>query len=266
MGVGGGRCQHVKWQACFDGAVDNEAAAAQGRDAGELKLRMTYVPLPRCNPLVGDYGALFVYIRKGRDFPRMIASVEHSCNPYYIGKVGDMKEEGQPVNNTTVRAARRGWPPAILRSCCATMCLQSKGSFHRLCCARSASQVPAEQAAVASLHRCRCNCARDTPEAAYTRARHHHSACAQDPDWGNAKLDFYNVPNTEELRIKFKNKNSGVGSIANSDEDLGYVNIEIKDVRHSKHRGQRGSSFGEYELQDADSGYVTIECLFVAYF
>lgn len=74
------------------------------------------------------------------------------------------------------------------------------------------------------------------------------------------------MSNAEELRLKFKNKNSGVGSIANSDEDLGYVTIEINNVRHSKHRGQNGSLSAEYELQDADSGYVTIECLFVAHF
>ena len=91
---------HVLWQS----KVFHEYVSEQGKDAGELKLRMTYVPLPRCNPLVGDYGALFVYIRKGRDFPRMIPNVEHSCNPYYIGKVGDQKDEGQPVYNTCVRS------------------------------------------------------------------------------------------------------------------------------------------------------------------
>ncbi len=65
--------------------------------------------------------------------------------------------------------------------------------------------------------------------------------------------------------MRFKNKQSGV-SIGGSDEDLGFVSIEIKDIRHSKYRHQRGNCFDEYELQDADSGYVTIECLFVAYF
>jgi hypothetical protein len=78
----------------------------QGRDAGELKLRLTYVPLQRCNPLVGDFGALFVYVRKGRDFPRMEPSVEDSCNPYYLGKVGEQKQTCLPVYNTTVLPAR----------------------------------------------------------------------------------------------------------------------------------------------------------------
>jgi hypothetical protein len=78
---------------------------------------MTYVPLPRCNPMVGDYGAFFVYVRRGRDFPRMIPSVEHSCNPYYIGKIGDKKEQSMPVNNTTVRTARARF--AHTASCCA---------------------------------------------------------------------------------------------------------------------------------------------------
>ena len=89
----------------------------------------------------------------------------------------------------------------------------------------------------------------------------------QDPDWGNANISFYNIPNSEELRIEFKNKQSGIGGpLGGSDEDLGYVTIDVNDVRHSKYRHQRGSSHQEYEIQDADSGYVTIECLFVAYF
>ena len=83
----------------------------QGRDAGELKLRMVYVPLPKCNPMVGDYGALFVYVRKGRDFPRMIPKVEHSCNPYFVGKVGDKEEKSAVVQNSTVRAYHDSYSP-----------------------------------------------------------------------------------------------------------------------------------------------------------
>jgi hypothetical protein len=84
----------------------------------------------------------------------------------------------------------------------------------------------------------------------------------QEPDWGNAHISFYGVSNTEELRLKFKNKGGGIGM----DEDLGYVNIEVNSIRHGKYRHQRGCLVEEYELQDADSGYVTVECLFVAYF
>lgn len=87
----------------------------------------------------------------------------------------------------------------------------------------------------------------------------------QDPDWGNAVLSFYNVPNTQEIRIKFKNKSGGLGGIG-TDEDLGYVNIEIDAVRRDKFRHQRGCSYKEYELQDADSGYATVEVQYVAYF
>lgn len=89
----------------------------------------------------------------------------------------------------------------------------------------------------------------------------------QNPDWGNVCLSFYNVPNTQEIRIKFKNKSGGIGvGIGNTDEDLGYVNIEIDTVRRDKYRHQRGCSCKEYELQDADSGYATIEVQYVAYF
>jgi hypothetical protein len=89
----------------------------------------------------------------------------------------------------------------------------------------------------------------------------------QEPDWGNANLSFYDIPNSEEIRIEFKNKQSGIGGpLGGSDEDLGYVTIEVNDVRHSKYRHQRGSHFEEYEMLDADSGYVSIETLFVAYF
>lgn len=54
--------------------------------------------------MVGDYGAVFVYVRKGRDFPRMIADAEDSCNPYFSAKIGDQTETAQPVKNTCVRS------------------------------------------------------------------------------------------------------------------------------------------------------------------
>ena len=61
----------------------------------------------------------------------------------------------------------------------------------------------------------------------------------QTPDWGNAHLSFYGVPNSQELRLKFKNKSSGIGL---SDEELGYVNIEVNAIRHGVDRHQRGLS------------------------
>jgi hypothetical protein len=74
----------------------------QGKDRGELKMKLTYVPLQKCNPNSGQYGAVFVYVRKGREFPRMIASDEDSCNPYYVVKIGKEQETGVAVYNTTV--------------------------------------------------------------------------------------------------------------------------------------------------------------------
>lgn len=88
------------------------SAALQGRDRGELKLSVIYVPLTRSNPMVGDYGAVFVFVRKGRDFPRMIADAEDSCNPYFQAKVGDQTEAAQPVKNTCVRLRRSALPLA----------------------------------------------------------------------------------------------------------------------------------------------------------
>jgi hypothetical protein len=86
----------------------------------------------------------------------------------------------------------------------------------------------------------------------------------QAPDWGNSHVAFYKVSNTEELRVSFKHKNKGLAIGAN--EDLGYVNIELEAVRQDKYRHQRGASFKEYELLDADSGFAFIEVQFVPYF
>ena len=75
----------------------------QGKDCGEIKLRLTYVPLARVNPLVGQRGNFFVYPKKGRDFPRMVPKSAKSTNPYYIGKIGSEKKTGNTLYNTTVR-------------------------------------------------------------------------------------------------------------------------------------------------------------------
>lgn len=75
----------------------------QGKDCGEIKLRLTYVPLARVNPLVGQRGNFFVYPKKGRDFPRMVPKSAKSTNPYYIGKIGSEKKTGNTMYNTTVR-------------------------------------------------------------------------------------------------------------------------------------------------------------------
>lgn len=50
------------------------------------------------------------------------------------------------------------------------------------------------------------------------------------------------------------------------DSDLGEVTIEISDVRKGRDRDQRGCVRKDYDLQDADSGIVEIECLFVPEF
>jgi hypothetical protein len=77
----------------------------QGKDCGEIKLRLTYVPLERSNPMVpNDFGALFVYAKKGKDFPRMNPKVANSCNPYFSARVGDDKKQSIKRQNTTVRA------------------------------------------------------------------------------------------------------------------------------------------------------------------
>lgn len=77
----------------------------QGKDCGEIKLRLTYVPLGRVNPLVGQRGNFFVYPKKGRDFPRMVPKSAKSTNPYYVGKVGSEKKTGNTMYNTTVSAS-----------------------------------------------------------------------------------------------------------------------------------------------------------------
>lgn len=77
----------------------------QGKDCGEIKLRLTYAPLGRVNPLVGERGNFFVYPKKGRDFPRMVPKSAKSTNPYYVGKVGSEKKTGNTMYNTTVRAS-----------------------------------------------------------------------------------------------------------------------------------------------------------------
>lgn len=83
----------------------------------------------------------------------------------------------------------------------------------------------------------------------------------QNPDWTDTEIAFYNVSNAEELVLSFKSAMALAG-----DEELGVVRIEINDVRRGTHRGQHGLLSAEYELKDADSGSVRIDCLYVAYF
>ena len=86
----------------------------QGKDCGEIKLRLTYVPLSRVNPLVGQRGNFFVYPKKGRDFPRMVPKSAKSTNPYYVGKIGNDKQTGNTMYNTTVRPCLPVMPhPAV---------------------------------------------------------------------------------------------------------------------------------------------------------
>jgi hypothetical protein len=88
-----------------------------------------------------------------------------------------------------------------------------------------------------------------------------HALPAQEPDWTDTEVAFYGVSNAEELVLKFQSAMALAG-----DEDIGTVTIEINDVRRACHRNQHGLLGKEYELRDADSGSVYIECLYVAYF
>lgn len=82
----------------------------------------------------------------------------------------------------------------------------------------------------------------------------------QEPDWTGTGIAFYGVSNAELLKLTFFHA-GGLGS-----DELGEVSIEISDVRKGRHREQRGCVRQEYELQDADSGIIEIECLFVPEF
>lgn len=82
----------------------------------------------------------------------------------------------------------------------------------------------------------------------------------QDPDWTGEVLEFYEVSNTERVTLTFMNRK------ALGDEEIGTVIIDIPDVRAASYRGQRGALQKEYALQDADSGSITIESQFVAFF
>lgn len=86
----------------------------------------------------------------------------------------------------------------------------------------------------------------------------------QAPDWANNHVAFYNISNTEEVRVSFKHKTKGIN--IGADENLGYVTIDLEAVRQESFRHQRGTSSKEYELLDADSGYATIEVQYVPYF
>ena len=85
--------------------------------------------------------------------------------------------------------------------------------------------------------------------------------CLQEPDWTGSGIAFYGVSNAELLKLTFYHA-GGLGM----DSDLGEVTIEISDVRKGRDRDQRGCVRKDYDLQDADSGIVEIECLFVPEF
>lgn len=73
----------------------------QGKGCGELKLRLTYVPLPRVNPMVGQRGNFFVSPKAGKDFPMMVSGNPKSTSAYYIAKVGSESQKG-PIKYSTV--------------------------------------------------------------------------------------------------------------------------------------------------------------------
>jgi hypothetical protein len=71
----------------------------------------------------------------------------------------------------------------------------------------------------------------------------------QEPDWTATKgIDFYGISNAEVLKLEFFH-NGALGL----DAELGEIVIEVSDVRKAK-------------LQDADSGFLEIEILFVPEF
>lgn len=75
----------------------------QGKGCGELKLRLTYVPLPRINPMVGQRGNFFVSPKAGKDFPMMVPKNPKSTSSYYIAKVGSNSQKGPVKFSTIVR-------------------------------------------------------------------------------------------------------------------------------------------------------------------
>ena len=75
----------------------------QGKGCGELKLRLTYVPLPRINPMVGQRGNFFVNPKAGKDFPMMVPKNPKSTSSYYVAKVGSDSQKGPVKFSTIVR-------------------------------------------------------------------------------------------------------------------------------------------------------------------
>jgi hypothetical protein len=187
--------------------VDHDARPVQGKGCGELKLRMTYVPLPRVNPMVGQRGSVFMKPKGGKDFPAMVPKNPKSTNPYYIVKVGSESQKGMIKYNTIVRFRL----------------LQFMVSSVEAVFVVGITVLP-----------------------------------VQEPDWTGSGVAFYGVSNSEQLKITFYH-HSPIGL----DQDLGEVTIEISDVRKSVYRDQKGCVRKEYDLQDADSGSIEIEILFV---
>jgi hypothetical protein len=84
----------------------------------------------------------------------------------------------------------------------------------------------------------------------------------QEPNWtGTGGIAYYGVSNSELLKLTFYH----ASSLA-MDQDLGEVHVEIADVRKGSHRDQKGCLRKEYDLQDADSGSIVLECMFVPEF
>lgn len=83
----------------------------------------------------------------------------------------------------------------------------------------------------------------------------------QEPDWTGTGVAFYGVSNSELLKLTFYHQ----GSLG-LDQDLGEISIEISEVRKAVYRDQKGCMRKEFDLQDADSGSIEVECLFVPEF
>lgn len=78
----------------------------QGKGLGQVHLKLQYIPLTLGNPNVGEYGAIFIRAKKGRDFPSMDGD---TVTPYITGKVHHNKQTGTARFGTHVRLS----PPSL---------------------------------------------------------------------------------------------------------------------------------------------------------
>lgn len=88
-----------RWLHC--GPDDWSSDDGPGRGLGMVHMKLHYLPLEMTNPMVGEFGALFVRVRQGTDFPQMDPGTPNSCNAYYEAKVaGSDKQKSTTRPNT----------------------------------------------------------------------------------------------------------------------------------------------------------------------